>query len=223
MADAEGEFVPSAWQAMGLTLAGSLRTSFTRLKIIKITIGVVAAVWALALIPQLVEAVSHSERPHAFGTAEGSILGILMASTISVVFFRKAFPRARPADSERGIQPKLSRSYNLVMPLIAIVGLAFEASSSYDSVSWARLCVKLGMSGETLVRLFVVLVWLGIVFFALQALVHLVILATPGLKKRFQPRALSHLAFFLSLALALSFGAVVEAKSFRQHYRLFHP
>jgi hypothetical protein len=116
------------------------------LKIIKGIFGIVGAIWALALIPQFVDAVSHIERPQAWGTAAGSILGMVLASTISVVFFRKAFaPASAMADKEVQVS-NLSRRYNVVVPLVALAGLAFEVSSMYQPISWATLCVKLGMS-----------------------------------------------------------------------------
>lgn len=92
----------------------------------KITFGVVAALWALALIPQLVDATSHIAKPHAFGIAAGSVLGMLVASTLSVVLFRKAFARVNVPQEEHVEPSQFSRRYNLVLPLIALTGLALK-------------------------------------------------------------------------------------------------
>ena len=90
------------------------------LKIIKSAFGVIGAIWALALIPQFVDAVFHIERPHAWGTAAGSILGMVLASTISVVYFRKAFAPASAMANKEVQVSNLSRRYNVVLPLIAL-------------------------------------------------------------------------------------------------------
>ena len=61
------------------------------MKIIKILFGILAALWALALIPKLLAWISHSDMPLAFSHIMGSIVGILIAAAISVVLFRSAF------------------------------------------------------------------------------------------------------------------------------------
>jgi hypothetical protein len=154
------------------------------LKIIKIIFGVIGILWALALIPQLVDAAFHTERPHAFGTAAGSILGMLLASTISFVFFRKAFVPAIATGNRDVEVSKLSRRYNVVVPLIALMGLAFETSSMYKPVSWAKLCVTLGMSDVKVVQLFVIFIWVGMIGFGFVALLHATILIARPLRRR---------------------------------------
>jgi uncharacterized membrane protein len=61
------------------------------MKIIKILIGVLAALWALALVPKLLAGISHSGAPFAFSHIMGSVVGILIASAISIALFRSAF------------------------------------------------------------------------------------------------------------------------------------
>ena len=61
------------------------------MKIIKILFGVLAALWALALVPKLLAGISHSDAPFAFSHIMGSVVGILIASAISIVLFRSAF------------------------------------------------------------------------------------------------------------------------------------
>ncbi len=61
------------------------------MKIIKILIGVLAALWALALVPKLLAGISHSGAPFAFSYIMGSVVGILIASAISIALFRSAF------------------------------------------------------------------------------------------------------------------------------------
>lgn len=61
------------------------------MKIIKIFFGVLAALWALALIPKLLTWISHSDAPLAFSHIMGSVVGILITSAISIVLFRSAF------------------------------------------------------------------------------------------------------------------------------------
>lgn len=191
------------------------------LKIIKITFGVITALWALALIPQFVDAISDLAKPHAFGTAAGSLFGMLLASTLSVVLFRKAFTRNIVPKTDHAEPSKLSRCYNLGLPLIAVTGLAFEASSANEPVSWATLCVTLGMSETTVVQIFVVLIWLGVVVFGLASLFHAMAVMAAPLRKRFQPRWLSHVAFFLCLAHLCGSAAITQSKKFQRHYQLF--
>jgi hypothetical protein len=60
------------------------------MKVIKIIFGVLAALWALALVPKVVLSLSHTDSPLAFSHVMGSVFGILIASAISVVLFRSA-------------------------------------------------------------------------------------------------------------------------------------
>ena len=60
------------------------------MKILKMIFAVVAALWALALIPKLLAGLSHSEAPLGFSHIMGSIVGILTASAISFALFRRA-------------------------------------------------------------------------------------------------------------------------------------
>jgi hypothetical protein len=191
------------------------------LKIIKSIFGVVAAIWALALIPQFVDAVSHIARPHAWGIAAGSILGMVLASTISVVFFRKAFAPASAMANKEVQVSNLSRCYNVVLPLIALAGLAFEVSSMYQSISWATLCVKLGISDVKVVQMLVIFVWVGMIGFGLVALLHAAIVMVRPLKLRIQPRWLSHVAFFLCLAHVCGSVSIAGSRNFQRYYQLF--
>jgi uncharacterized membrane protein len=61
------------------------------MKVIKIIVGVLAALWALALIPKLVAGISQSGGAFAFSHIMGSVFGILIASAISIALFRSAF------------------------------------------------------------------------------------------------------------------------------------
>ena len=61
------------------------------MKAIKIIFAVLAALWALALIPKLLGTISQSGGPLTFSHIMGSLIGILIASTISIVLFRSAF------------------------------------------------------------------------------------------------------------------------------------
>lgn len=60
------------------------------MKIIKILFAVLAALWALALIPTLFTWIFHSNAPFAFSHIMGSVVGILIASAISLALFRSA-------------------------------------------------------------------------------------------------------------------------------------
>jgi hypothetical protein len=60
-------------------------------KVVKILFGVLATLWALALIPKLLAWVSHRDAPLAFSHIMGSVVGILIASAISIALFRSAF------------------------------------------------------------------------------------------------------------------------------------
>ena len=60
------------------------------MKIIKILFALLAALWALALVPKLIAGMSQSGGPFAFSHIMGAVAGILIASVISIVLFRSA-------------------------------------------------------------------------------------------------------------------------------------
>ena len=73
---------------------GSVRVSPNqRMKIIKILFAVLAALWALALVPKLLAGISQSGGAFASSHIMGSVAGILIASVISIVLFRSAFAK----------------------------------------------------------------------------------------------------------------------------------
>lgn len=61
------------------------------MKTVKILLGVLAALWALALVPKLLKGLSTDTSSSALSYGMGSIAGILIASAISIVLFRSAF------------------------------------------------------------------------------------------------------------------------------------
>lgn len=61
------------------------------MKAIKIIFAVLAALWALALIPKLLAGLTQSSGAYAFSHVMGSVVGILLASAISIALFRSAF------------------------------------------------------------------------------------------------------------------------------------
>jgi hypothetical protein len=63
------------------------------MKIIKIFFAILAALWALALIPKFLAGISQSGAPLAFSHIMGSVFGILVASAISIALFRSAFAK----------------------------------------------------------------------------------------------------------------------------------
>jgi hypothetical protein len=63
------------------------------MKIIKIIFAVLAAFWALALIPKLFGGISQSDAPLASSRILGSVAGIIIATAISVALFRSAFKK----------------------------------------------------------------------------------------------------------------------------------
>lgn len=191
------------------------------MKTIKITFGVITALWALALIPQFVDAISDLAKPHAAGVTAGSLFGIVLASTLSVVLFRKAFTQTIAPENDCVEPTKISRSYNLVLPLVALTGLAFEASSINEHANWATLCVSAGMSGTRIMQVFVIAIWLGVVVFGLVALFHAMIVMVAPLRNRIQPRWLSHVAFFLCLAHLCGSAAITQSRNFQRYYQLF--
>jgi hypothetical protein len=63
------------------------------MKYIKILLGILATLWALALIPKLIYGISHGDAPFAFSRVMGSVAGILIASAISIGLFRSAYKK----------------------------------------------------------------------------------------------------------------------------------
>jgi len=63
------------------------------MKIIKIIFGVLAALWALALIPKLLSGFSESDSPVASSHLLGSVAGILIMTAISIALFSSAFKK----------------------------------------------------------------------------------------------------------------------------------
>ena len=61
------------------------------MKIIKILFAVLAALWALALIPKLLAGISHGGGPLGVSHTMGSVAGILIASVFSIALFKSAF------------------------------------------------------------------------------------------------------------------------------------
>ena len=61
------------------------------MKAVKIIFAVLAALWALALIPKLLAGISQGSGTLAFSHIMGSIVGVLIATAISVTLFRSAF------------------------------------------------------------------------------------------------------------------------------------
>jgi hypothetical protein len=61
------------------------------MKAVKIIFAILAALWALALVPKLLAGISQSAGPFAFSHIMGSVAGILIASAISIILFRSAF------------------------------------------------------------------------------------------------------------------------------------
>ncbi|HKP02339.1 MAG TPA: hypothetical protein VJU77_03170 [Chthoniobacterales bacterium] len=61
------------------------------MKIVKIIFAILAALWALALIPKLIAGLFQGGGAFAFSHLMGTIFGILIASAISIALFRSAF------------------------------------------------------------------------------------------------------------------------------------
>ena len=61
------------------------------MKAVKIIFAVLAALWGLALIPKLLAGISQSGGPFAFSHIMRSLVGILIASAISITLLRSAF------------------------------------------------------------------------------------------------------------------------------------
>ena len=60
------------------------------MKIIKIVFAVLAALWALALVPQLLVGITHGSGAFAFSRVMGSVVGILIGTAISIALFKSA-------------------------------------------------------------------------------------------------------------------------------------
>jgi hypothetical protein len=58
------------------------------MKAVKIIFAVVAALWALAYVPNLIAGISHGNGSLAFSHMMGSLVGFLLASVISIALFR---------------------------------------------------------------------------------------------------------------------------------------
>jgi Na+/alanine symporter len=63
------------------------------MKIVKIIFAILAALWALALIPKLLAGISQGSGAFAFSHIMGSVVGILIATAISITLFRSAFKK----------------------------------------------------------------------------------------------------------------------------------
>ncbi|HEY8962742.1 MAG TPA: hypothetical protein VIM57_11110 [Luteolibacter sp.] len=63
------------------------------MKIIKIFFAILAALWALALVPKLLAGISRVGGSFAFSYIMGSVAGILIASVLSIALFRSAFSK----------------------------------------------------------------------------------------------------------------------------------
>jgi len=61
------------------------------MKFIKTLFGVLAALWAIAYIPKLLTGIHHMGSSYAFSHMMGSVVGLLLASAISLSFFKSAF------------------------------------------------------------------------------------------------------------------------------------
>jgi hypothetical protein len=61
------------------------------MKIIKIVLGVFAALWALAMVPKLILGFSHAQGEFAFSRNMGSLVGILLITALSIALFKSAF------------------------------------------------------------------------------------------------------------------------------------
>lgn len=61
------------------------------MKTIKIIFAVLAGLWALALIPKLLAGLTQNAGTYAFRYVMGSVVGVLLASAISIALFRSAF------------------------------------------------------------------------------------------------------------------------------------
>ena len=59
------------------------------MKVIKIVFGIVSALWALAYVPKLLDGTSQYG-DLAFSHMMGAVVGILIASSISIALFRSA-------------------------------------------------------------------------------------------------------------------------------------
>ena len=63
------------------------------MKVIKIILAVLAAIWAVALVPKLITGISNSGDPLAVSHIAGSVVGILLASAISIKLFQSSLSK----------------------------------------------------------------------------------------------------------------------------------
>ena len=63
------------------------------MKAVKIIFAVLAALWALALVPKLLAGISQSGGPFVFSHIMGSVVGILIASAVGLTLFRSALTK----------------------------------------------------------------------------------------------------------------------------------
>jgi hypothetical protein len=116
----------------------------------------------------------------------------------------------------------MSRAYNLAVPLFVLVAFAWLASGSVLSLSWATFCASvLHMSDVAIIRIHVVMVWLFLVLSTLIFLVQIAVLMVPAWRRRIRPRAITHIAVFLSLFTIAVNAAIVSKPKFQRLYRVF--
>jgi uncharacterized membrane protein len=58
------------------------------MKAVKIIFAIIAALWAVAYLPNLIAGLSHGSGSLAFSHMMGSFVGLLLASAISFALFR---------------------------------------------------------------------------------------------------------------------------------------
>ena len=60
------------------------------MKVVKIILAVLAALWALAYIPKLIYGMTHMGDPLAISRMAGSVIGMVLASAISIILFKSS-------------------------------------------------------------------------------------------------------------------------------------
>ena len=60
------------------------------MKSLKIIVAVIAALWALACVPNLISRPANHTGQYAFSHMMGSVAGLFLASAISITLFRSA-------------------------------------------------------------------------------------------------------------------------------------
>lgn len=60
------------------------------MKALKIIFAILAALWALALVPKLIYGIFHIGDPLAISRIAGSIIGMVLASAISIILFKSS-------------------------------------------------------------------------------------------------------------------------------------